>query len=129
VDNPLTSEKQNAVIDDALHTYPVMLLPRDVTVDVMARIQTLPTPRPCRLTWSDLALAFVLSLCVGAIWFSLNNLPPLVIVQIRKENILFYQYMLVNARWLVPLLSFGVSGFLIVVTLLFLKQELTKKST
>ena len=31
MDNPLTPEKQNAVIEDALHTYPVMPLPRDLT--------------------------------------------------------------------------------------------------
>jgi hypothetical protein len=129
MDPSVTPEQQNLVIEDALHTYPVMPLPRDVTADVMSRIQTLPTPRPFRLTWSDLVLAFVLSLCIGAIWFSLNNLPPLVVAQIRKESILFYQYMLVNARWLVPMLSFGLAGFLIALTLPFLKQELTKKST
>jgi hypothetical protein len=126
MDNPLTPEQQNIAIDDALHTYPLAAMPRDITSSVMSRIQTLPTPRPFRLSWGDLVLAFVLSLCIGVIWFSLNNLPPLVVAQIRKESILFYQYMLVNARWLVPMLSFGLAGFLIALTLPFLKQELTK---
>ena len=129
MDNPLTPEQQNIAIDDALHTYPLASMPRDITLDVMSRIRTLPTPRPFRLAWSDLVLAFVFSLCMGAIWFSFNNLPPLVVAQIRKESILFYQYMLVNARWLVPMLSFSLAGFLIALALPFLKQELTKNST
>ena len=129
MDKSLTPEQQNMAIDDALHTYPLASMPRDISLDVMSRLQTLPTPRPFRLTGSDMVLAFVCSLCIGAIWFSLNNLPPLVVAQIRKESILFYQYMLVNARWFVPMLSFGLAGFFIALTLPLLKQELSKKST
>jgi hypothetical protein len=129
MDNPLTPEKQNAMIEDALQTYPVVPMPRDIRADVMRRIQTASAPRPFRLTWNDLVLSLVLAICMGAVWFSVQNLPPLVVAQVRKESILFYQYMLVNARWLVPMLSFGLAGFLIALTLPFLKQELTKKST
>lgn len=128
MDNPLTPEQQNIAIDDALLTYPLASMPRDITPRVMSRIQTLPTPHPFRLTWSDFVLACVLSFCVGAIWFSLSNLPPLVVAQIRKESILFYQYLLVNARWLVPVLSFGLAGFLIALALPFLEEELMKES-
>ena len=126
MDHPLTPEKQNAVIEDALHTYPVMPMPRDITVDVMARIQTMPVPRPFRLTWNDLVLSVVLSVCIGAIWFSLQNLPPLVVAHLRKESILLVQKMIVNARWLIPVLSFGLAGFFAALTIPFLRHELRK---
>lgn len=126
MDHPLTPEKQNAVIEDALHTYPVMPMPRDITVDVMARIQTMPLPRPFRLTWNDLVLSVVLSVCIGAIWFSLQNLPPLVVAHLRKESILLVQKMIVNARWLIPVLSFGLAGFFAALTIPFLRHELRK---
>jgi hypothetical protein len=126
MDNPLTPEEQNAVIEDALHTYSIAPMPRGISADVMSRIQTIPTPRLFRLTWNDLILALVLSVCIGAIWFSANNLPPLVVVQIRKESILLYQQMIVNARWLIPALSFGLAAFFAALTIPYLRQELMK---
>ena len=129
MDNPLTPEKKNIVIEDALHTYPIASMPRDITADVMARIQTIPAPRPFRLTWNDLALAVILSVCIGAVLFSLYHLPPLAVAQIRKESILLYQHILVNARWLIPAFSFGLAAFFSALTIPYLRQELTKKST
>jgi hypothetical protein len=126
MDSSLTPEQKNAVIEDALHTYPVMPMPRDITANVMARIQTAPAPRPFRLTWNDFVLSAVLALCIGAVWFGLQNLPPLAIAHIRKESILFYQYLFVNARWLIPALPFGLAGFLAALTIPYLRQELRK---
>jgi hypothetical protein len=126
MDNSLTPEKQNAAIEDALRTYPVMSMPRDITADVLSRIQTVPAPRPFRLTWTDFLLGIVLTLCIGAVWFSLQNLPPLVVAQLRKESILLYQQILVNVRWLVPMLAFGIAGFLSALTIPYLKRELMK---
>jgi hypothetical protein len=127
MDNPLTPETQNAILEDALHTYPVMPMPREITADVMARIQTIPAPRPFRFTWNDVGLSIVLALCVGVVWFSLQNLPPLVVAQIRKESILLHQQFLVNARWLLPVLSFGVAALFAALTIPYLKQELMKE--
>lgn len=126
MDNSLTPEQKNAVIEDALHAYPVVPMPRDITVDVMARIRTVPAPRPFRLTWKDFVLSAVLALCIGAVWFGWQNLPPLAVAHIRKESILFYQYLLVSARWLIPTLSFGLAGFLAALTVPYLRQELRK---
>ena len=126
MDNPLTPENRDAVVEDALHTYPVMPMPRDITVDVMSRIQNMPAPRPFHLTWNDLVLSVVLAVCVGAVWFSLQNLPPLVIAHLRKESILLVQRMIVNARWLIPVLSFGLAGFFAALTIPYLRQELRK---
>ena len=126
MDNPLTHEQQNAVIEDALHTDPIASMPRGITADVMARIQTIPAPRPFRLTWNDLALGIILSLCIGAIWFSLGHLPPIVVAQIRKESILLYQHILVNASWLIPTFSFCLGGFFAALTIPFLRRELMK---
>lgn len=128
MDNSLTPEIQTIVIEDALHTYPVMPMPRDITADVMSRIQTIPAPHPFRLAWNDLALAVILSVCIGAVWFSLYHLPPLAVAQIRKESILFHQHILVNARWLIPAFSFGLAGFLSALTIPYLRRELMKKS-
>ena len=126
MDNPLTPEKQNAILEDALHTYPVTQIPRDITVDVMSRIQTVPAPRPFRLTWNDLFVSLVLAICIGALWFSVQNLPPMMVAQIRKESILLYQQILVNARWLIPVLAFGLAGLFAALTIPFLRQELMK---
>jgi|SRR5688572_3212271 hypothetical protein len=126
MDNSLTPERQNIVIEDALHTYPIAPIPRDITADVMSRIQIIPTPKPFRLTWNDMVLGIALALCIGAIWFSLYNLPPIVIAQIRKESILLYQHILVNAHWLTPALSFGLAAFLAALTIPYLRRELIK---
>ena len=126
MDNPLTPEKQNAILEDALHTYPVAQMPRDITMDVMSRIQTVPAPRPFRLTWNDLFVSLVLAICIGALWFSVQNLPPMMVAQIRKESILLYQQILVNARWLIPVLAFGLAGLFAALTIPFLRQELMK---
>jgi hypothetical protein len=126
MDNSLTPEKQNAILEDAFHTYPIAPVPRDITADVMARIQTVPAPRPFRLTWNDFLVSLVIVLCIGAVWFSLQNLPPLVIAHMRKESILLYQQILVNARWLIPVLSFGLAGFFAALTIPYLRRELMK---
>src|ERR1044071_2302371 len=124
--NPLTPDQQTVAIEDALDTYPMAPMPRTVTSEVMARIKMIPTPRPFRLTWNDLLLAFIFSVSIGAMWFSINHLPPLVVAQIRKESILFYQYLLVNMRWLIPVLSFGLAAFLSALTIPYLRRELLK---
>ena len=129
MDNPLTPEQQNALIEDALQSYPLAAMPRDITLDVMSRLQAVPAPRPFRPTWHDLALSVVIALCLGALWFSLQNLPPMAVAQIRKESILFYQYLLVNGRWLIPAVSFGVAGLLAALTLPYLRQELTNRTS
>jgi len=126
MDNSLTPEKQNSIIEDALHTYPVASMPRNITSAVMARIKIIPAPRPFRLTWNDLVLAIVISICIGVMWFSIYNLPPLVVAQIRKESILLYQHLLVNMRWLIPVLSFSLAAFLSALTIPYLRRELLK---
>jgi hypothetical protein len=126
MDNSLTPEKQNSVIEDALYTYPVASMPRNITSDVMARIKTIPAPRPFRLTWNDLLLGIVFSISMVAMWFSIYNLPPLVVAQIRKESILLYQHLLVNMRWLIPVLSSSLVAFLSALTIPYLRRELLK---
>ena len=126
MDNSLTPEKQNSIIEDALYTYPVASMPRNITSDVMARIKSIPAPRPFRFTWNDLLLGIVFSISIVAMWFSIYNLPPLVVAQIRKESILLYQHLLVNMRWLIPVLSFSLAAFLSALTIPYLRRELLK---
>lgn len=126
MDNSLTPEKQNSIIEGALYTYPVVSMPRNVTADVISRIKVIPAPRPFHLTWNDLLLGIVFSISIVAMRFSIYNLPPLVVAQIRKESILFYQHVLVNIRWLIPVLLFSLAAFLAALTIPYLRRELLK---
>lgn len=107
--------KQDALIEDALKSQPLAPMPRSVTVDVMARIHR--GTRPALLAWSDFVLGFVIAACIAALWFASQNLPPILIAKFRIQGILLYQDFLVNARWLVPALFFGLAAFLSALTI------------
>jgi len=126
MDNRLTPESQNAAIEDALHTYPLTAMPRDLTTSIMEHLQNVPAPRLFQATWNDFGIALVFSLCLGAIWFSLQNLPPLLLAQIRMHSILFYQGLIVNSRWLIPTLSFGLAAFFSALTIPYFRHKLAR---
>ena len=115
MDNRLTPEQENAIIEDALQNLSLAPMPRSITPNVMARIQK--DTRPALITWSDFALSFVIALCVGALIFAAQSLPPILLAKLRIEGILLYQYFLVNARWLVPSLMFGLAALLAALTI------------
>jgi len=112
--------KQDALIEDALKSQPLAPMPRSITADVMARIQK--DTRPALITWNDFALSLVIALCIGALFFTLQNLPPVMLVKIRIQGILLYQSFLVNMRWLIPILFFGLGAFLAALTIPMLYQ-------
>ena len=112
--------KQDALIEDALKSQPLAPMPRSITADVMARIQK--DTRPALITWNDFALSLVIALCIGALFFTLQNLPPVMLVKIRIQGILLYQGFLVNMRWLIPTLFFGLGAFLAALTIPMLYQ-------
>ena len=107
--------KQDAQIEDALKSYPLAEMPRSITVDVMARIQK--HTRPKLVTWNDFALSLVLALSISAVFFAVQSLPPIMVAKIRIQGILLYQDFLVNARWLVPSLLFGLAALLSALTI------------
>lgn len=107
--------KQDAQIEDALQSYPLAKMPRSITLDVMARIQT--DTRPKLITWNDFALSLVLALSISAVFFAMQSLPPIMIAKLRIQGILLYQDFLVNARWLVPSLFFGAAALLSALTI------------
>ena len=107
--------KQDALIEDALKSQPLASMPRSVTADVMARIQK--DTRPSLITWNDFFLSLVIALSIGALFFAGQSLPPIMFVKLRIQGILLYQDLLVNARWLVPTLFFGLAAFLSALTL------------
>src|SRR5262245_54320645 len=113
--------KQDALLEDALKSQPLAPMPRSVTLDVMTRIQK-KNPRPAILTWSDFILSSVIAVCVAALWFTLHNLPPLMLAKLRIQGILLYQDFLVNVRWLVLALLFGLGAFLAALTIPMLYQ-------
>jgi len=112
--------KQDALIEDTLKSQPLAPMPRSLTLDVMARIQK--DKRPAILTWNDFALSFVIAACLAAVWFALQNLPPLMLAKLRIQSILLYQDFLVNARWLIPSLLFGLGAILAALTIPMLYQ-------
>ena len=119
--------KQDALIEDALKSYPLAPMPRDITLNVMARIQK--NSRPAFVTWSDLVLSFVITACIAALWFATLNLPPILLAKIRIQGILLYQDFLVNARWLVPAAMFGLATLLSSLTIPALIQMMRAPRT
>jgi hypothetical protein len=109
--------KQDAWLEDGLKSQPLATMPCSVTAEVMSRIQATGAKRPALLTWSDLALGFVITACIAALWFSVANLPPILVAKLRIQGILLYQDFLVNSRWLVPALLFGMAAVLVAITI------------
>jgi hypothetical protein len=109
--------KQDALIEETLKSQPLAPMPRSITVDVMARIQMVDARRPALITWNDFALSSVIAACIAAFWFALQRLPPILLAKMRIQGILLYQDLLVNARWLVPAVLFGLAAFLAVLTI------------
>jgi len=90
-------------------------MPRSITLDVMTRIQK--DVRPSLVTWNDFVLSLVLALSISAVFFAFQSLPPIMLAKLRIQGILMYQDFLVNARWLVPSLLFGVAACLSALTI------------
>ena len=109
--------KQDALIDDALKSQPLAPMPRNMTADVMNQIRSVEAKRPTLLTWRDFALSIVIASSIVAVWFTLVNLPPILVAKLRIQGILLYQDFLVNARWLVPAFLFGMAAFLAALTI------------
>lgn len=101
--------EQDALIEDALKSQPLAPMPRSVTANVMSRIQV--EKRPALVTWNDFAIALVIALTVGAVFITIQNLPPVAVAKLRIQGILLYQAFIINANWLVPTLLFGLAVF------------------
>lgn len=104
MDNLLTPNEQDQIIEDALRAYPLAKMPRDITQSVMARLDNEPAPR-FQITHTDFILAIVFTLVLGAIILGFQFLPPIVVLQLRIQGILLWQSFLVNYRWFLPLTS------------------------
>lgn len=111
MDGLLTPNGQETIIEDALHSYPLAKMPRDITPLVMSRIGREPVPR-FQITRTDYLLAIVLTLVLGAILLGFQYLPPIVLLQMRIQGILLWQSFLVNYRWLLPVTSIILGTFL-----------------
>jgi hypothetical protein len=108
MDHRLTPKQQDAFIEEALKSQLLAPMPRSITVNVMARIQV--ESRPALVTWNDFAIALVIALTVGALLVTFQSLPPVVLAKLRIQGILFYQDLIVNARWFIPALFFGLAA-------------------
>lgn len=100
--------EQDALIEDALKSQPLAPMPRSITVHVMARIQV--EKRPALVTWNDFVIALVIALTIGAVYITAQSLPPVALAKLRIQGILLYQAFIINARWLVPILLFGLAA-------------------
>ena len=111
MDNLLTPNEQDEIIEDALHSLPLARMPRDITESVMTRLYNEPAPR-FKITHTDYVLAIVLTLVLGGVILGFQFLPPIVVLQLRIQGILLWQSFLVNYYWFVPLSSIMVGTFL-----------------
>ncbi|MCI0556647.1 MAG: sigma-E factor negative regulatory protein [Anaerolineae bacterium] len=111
MDNLLTPNEQDSFIEDALRSYPLAKIPKDITESVMARIRNEPAPR-FQITRTDYLLAIVLTLVLGGIILGFQFLPPIVLLQMQIQGILLWQSLLVNYRWLLPMTSIILGTFL-----------------
>jgi hypothetical protein len=119
--------KQDALIEDALKSQPLAPMPHSVTPDVMARIRTAEAKRPALLTWNDFVLSFVVAACIAALWFAAQSLPPILLAKLRIQIILAYQQFIVNARWLIPAITFGLAALLAGLTIPSMIQMTTNR--
>jgi hypothetical protein len=119
--------KPDTLLEDVLRAEPLAPMPRSITLDVMARIQSPAAKRPGILTWSDFFLSSVIAACIAAGWFALQQLPPIFLAKLRIQGILLYQDLLVNARWLVPTLAFGLAAVLAALTIPSLLQMINRQ--
>ena len=99
--------EQDALIEDALKSQPLAPMPRSITSTVMSRIQV--EQRPALVTWNDFAIALVIALTIGALFITAQSLPPIALAKLRIQGILLYQDFIVNARWFVPTVLFGLA--------------------
>ncbi|MBN8655614.1 MAG: hypothetical protein J0M11_07755 [Anaerolineae bacterium] len=100
--------EQDALIEDALKSQPLAPMPRSITANVMSRIQV--EKRPALVTWNDFAIALVIALTIGAVYITVQSLPPVALAKLRIQGILLYQAFIINANWLVPTLLFGLAA-------------------
>jgi hypothetical protein len=119
--------KQDAQIEAALKSQPLAPIPRSITLDVMTRIQMVDAKRPAIITWSDFVLSSVVAACIASFWFASQHLPPILLTKIRIQGILLYQAFLVNARWLIPALIFGLAAFLAALTIPVLVRMMSEQ--
>ena len=111
MDRLLTPDEQDHVIEDALRSYPLAQMPRDITESVMVRLRNEPAPR-FQLTRTDYILAIVLTLVLGGIILGFQSLPQIVLLQLKIQGILLWQSFLVNYRWFLPSTSIVLGTFL-----------------
>jgi hypothetical protein len=111
MDGFLTPNEQENIIEDALRSYPLANMPRDITQTVMSRIGREPAPR-FQITRTDYLLTIVLTLVLGAIILGFQALPPIALLQMRIQSILLWQSFLVNYHWLLPVTSITLGTFL-----------------
>ena len=111
MDNLLTPNEQDQMIEDALHSLPLAIMPRDITESVMTRLYNEPAPR-FKITHTDYILAIVLTLVLGGVILGFQFLPPIVVLQLRIQGILLWQSFLVNYHWFLPLTSITLGTFL-----------------
>ena len=112
--------EQDALVEDALKSQPLAPMPRSISANVMSRIQV--EKRPTLITWNDFAIALVIALTIGAIFITIQNLPPVAVAKLRIQGILLYQDFIINANWLIPSFFFGSATLLAGFTVLFSVQ-------
>lgn len=114
MDNHLVKQQQDALIEDTLKNHPLATMPHSITADVMRRVQK--DVRPVLVTWNDFVVSLAIVLCIGALFFTLHSLPPIILVRLHIQEILLHQNILVDSYFLLPMLA--VAGGISLATLM-----------
>jgi len=117
--------KQDAIIEDALHSQSMAKMPRSIKTDVMSRIQK--DKRPSIFTWKDIVLAFGLVFSFRALLYALQNLPPILLAKLRIQGILVYQEFLIGSHSFGESLSYAVLAVFSILFLQYLYRLVTNK--
>ena len=114
--------KQDAAIENALHSQPMAEMPHSIKSGVMSRIQK--DKRPSIFTWKDIVLALGLAVSFRAMFYAFENLPPVLIAKLHIQGLLVYRTLLVDFHWintalpliLTMLLSLFLPAFIRLIT-------------
>lgn len=113
---------QEALIENELKAIPLVEMPYSITANVISHIKK--EAQPTLVTWNDFALSFVIALTIVSLWFTVINLPPILLAKIKIQGILLYQDFLVNSDWLVPSLLLSTASILIVLVIGYLFKNI-----
>jgi hypothetical protein len=114
--------REQAQVEDALRTYPLVETPSDFAGRVMARVEReRPAPR-FRVTWLDTLISLAVPGAGMALLVAWSSLPPQAVAFLQTRAVLLWQFLQrTGLDWVVPAGCLVILGFFIVMTVRLLR--------